>query len=223
MDKIKKTSKKPALSVPSTDLSQKDDRYTKQFIFYCIVACVVIVLAGGGLLYWLVGRYINQSNKNKAQDKTISLLQKKKTDLEALKPNYEKITASNGGQKSDADYILDAMPTDDGFKQLITIIERIGEESGAKVSSTTKDSGGAAVSSAAASNASAYKVTVSLQGDFNNILEFLRRTEKSSRVMNFVSMSLSGSTSSGDVTATITFSVYYKGPADIAPKTKELK
>lgn len=207
---------------PSTDISQKDEAYTKRFVLIMIGASVLIVIVGGILLYWLVGRYIDQSNKNKAQDMTIKLLEQKKSDLAALQPNYEKITAPGGDGKSDADRILAAMPADEGYKQLIPAIEEMGQQAGVRVSSISKSTA-AGSTPAVASTYPGYAVSVPLEGNFSNVLDFVRKTEDSSRVMNFVSMSIEGSTRSGPVLASLVFSVYYKLPASIAPTTKELK
>jgi len=216
-----KTGKKSAPK-PSTDISQKDEAYTKRFVLIMIGASALIVIVGGILLYWLVGRYIEQSNKNKAQDMTIKLLEQKKSDLAALQPNYEKITAPGVDGKSDADRILAAMPADEGYKQLLPAIEKMGQESGVAVDSVSKSTA-AGSTTAVPSVFPSYNVAVPLQGNFSNVLDFLRKTEQSSRVMNFVSMSIEGSTRSGPVSASLIFSVYYKLPASIAPTTKELK
>lgn len=207
---------------PNTEISKKDENYTKRFVLIMIGITALIVIVGGAFLYWLVGRYVDQSNKNKAQDMTIKLLEQKKADLAALQPNYEKIIAPGADGKSQADLIIDAMPADEGYKQLIPAIEKMGQEAGVKVSSISK-AAGANSKTAAASVYPGYSVSVPLDGNFSNILDFVRKTEDSSRVMNFVSMSIDGSSRSGPVSASLVFSVYYKLPANIAPTTKELK
>lgn len=217
-DKAQK-SKKKVLAIPTTEASQHSEKSTRQFILWVTVIIVVVVLCGGAILYWLIGTFVNQSNKNKSQDITIGLLREKKTHVDALKPNYEKITAKGPSGRSDADLILSALPTDQGYSPLIAMIEKMGAESGVKVTTISKSSdGGKTVSAGPLS----YQVTVVMDGEFSAILEFLRKTEKSARVLDFTSMSIAGSTKSGKVSSTLTFKAYYQAPVDISPTTKEL-
>lgn len=222
--KVEKASKKSAIT-PSTDVSKLESMGTQRFVFLMIGISVLAIVVGGALLYWLVGRYVDQSNKNKAQDETIKLLEQKKVDLAALQPNYDKITSPGQNGKSDGDLILDAMPVDDGFKQLISTIEVMASESGVELSNVTKSAAAAqtTTTSPVPAGTNSYEVSVAVRGSFNNILDFLRKTEQSSRVMNFVSMSIDGSTSAPSIESSIIFTVYYKGPASIAPTQKELK
>ena len=90
---------KKQLKVPKTDMSLYDDKSTRRYVFYMIVAMVLIVIGGGIAIYQLGKAYLYQSNKNKAQAKTISLLEEKKQNLQELKPNYEAITAKGAGGK----------------------------------------------------------------------------------------------------------------------------
>lgn len=213
---------KKADVVPKTEVSQGEDKATRRFVAIMITIIVVTVLAGGGVLYWLIGKFVYQSNKNKAQDETIYLLEQKKINIDKLRPNYEKITAKGANGKSDADFILNAMPVDEGFRELIAQLERMGQESGIKVTSITKATA-ASGTTAQSSITSSYDVSVSLQGQSSKILEFLRKTEKSSRVLDFVSMDTSSAQGNEEPTATATFRAYYQGPANIKPTEKELK
>lgn len=213
-----KNKKKP--SVPKTDVSLHDDKSTRRFVFWMVALMVVIVLAGGAVLYWLIGEYVHQSNKNKSQDITIGLLEKKKKDLELLKPNYAKVIAGSGEGRSEADLILSAMPNDLGYSELIAMLENMGAESGIKISTISK-SGEAKV--AEAPSPSSYETTVNMEGEFSKILDFIRKTENSARVLDFVSMDLAGSTKSGSVTSSSTFRAYYQTPANISPTEEDLK
>lgn len=220
-EEVKKPTKKADV-VPKTELSSSEDKATRRFIGIMISVIVITVLVGGSGLYWLVNRYIYQTNKNKAQDQTIVLLQQKKVNLEQLRPNYEKITTKGSSGKSDADLILNAMPVDEGFRELIAMLERMGQESGVRLISIDKaasSSGSAAISSGAKS----YDVTVNMEGPFSKILDFLRKTEKSSRVLDFVSMNTSSSPTGAGANATATFRAYYQAPADIKPTERELQ
>lgn len=211
-----KTLEKKPLVVPKTDVSQDDDKSTRRFVFYMVALIILIIIIGGGVLYWLVGDYIKQTNKNKAQDKTIELLEQKKKDLVQLKPNYDKIIVPGADGRSQADLILNAVPDTEGYKEIIAMVERMGRESGVLIPSVTKSAtptpGGTTTQ---ASTTSSYQIAVNIGGTFTQLLDFITKTEKSSRVMNFVTLSISGSTKSGVIASSATFMVYYQLPANI--------
>lgn len=213
--------------VPKTDTSKQEDKSTRRFVFWMVFVTVVIILVGGVSLYWLVNKYIEQSNKNKSQDITIGLLEQKKKDLEALKPNYEKINAPGEKGKSDAELILDAVPESQAYDALIAMIERMAGESGGKVvtiSSESSESGSGEESGGGSdSSTTPYNVSVEYEGSYEQTMDFLKKSEKSARVMDFVSMSLGGSIGGSKISPSITFKVYYKPPANIEPTTEQLK
>lgn len=216
------SAKNKAIQSPNTYLSQNDDKATKRYVFYMIVAMVLIAIIGGFAIYQLAGAYVSQTNKNKAQDLTIRLLEQKKDNLEKLRPNYEAIKAKGLSGKSDADLILNAMPADEGFKQLIAMIERMGQESGLQIPSVTKSSA-VTIPTTSVNGALPYQVSVTMSGTFAQVLEFIKKTEDSSRVMDFVSLNVNGSTKSGPIQATATFTVFWQKTADINPTQKELE
>lgn len=76
-DKPQQPSAKKPLVIPKTDVSQDNDKSTRRFVYYMIALIALIVIAGGVLVYWLAGNFVTQTNKNKAQDKTIALLEQK--------------------------------------------------------------------------------------------------------------------------------------------------
>jgi Tfp pilus assembly protein PilO len=217
-DKNTTNKSKKALKVPKTDISQNDDKSTRRFVFYMIVLIVLLVGAGGYLIYWLGKAYVLQSNKNKAQDKTIGLLEQKNQDLIELEPNYEKITAKGANGKSDADLINIAMPEDEGYKQLIAMIERMGQEAGVVIPGVNKSS-----ATAAGVGPVPYSISISMTGTFAQVMDFIKKTENSSRVMDFTTLTFSGSSKGGPVSASASFTVYWQGPASIAPTEKELE
>lgn len=225
-DKLKKD---PAKTAPKTDRSEDDDRSTKKFVMGMIALIILSVLGGGAVLLWLTGQFIEQSNKNKSQDITIGLLEKKKQALESLKPNYEKINAKDANNKSDASLILNAMPDNQAYDQLIAMIERMGGESGGRVTAIASEVGKSSGTSAGtgagigAGGADSYNITVSYDGSYEQTLEFLRKTEKSARVMDFVSMSLGGGIGEAKISPSIILKVYYQGPASIAPTQEPLQ
>lgn len=219
-DKNTSNKTKKAMKVPKTDISQNDDKSTRRFVFYMIAVIVLLVIAGGYLIYWLGKAYVLQSNKNKAQDKTIGLLEQKKQDLIELKPNYDKIIAKGANGKSDADLIYIAMPEDEGYKQLIAMIERMGQEAGVVIPGVNKSSGAASAGSA---GPVPYNISISMTGTFAQVMDFIKKTENSSRVMDFTTLTFSGSSKGGPVSASASFTVYWQGPASIAPTEKELE
>lgn len=199
------------IAVPATDTSMEENASTNRFVLAMIGVIALAVIVGGIALYYLVGQYIKQSNKNKAQDITIGLMEQKQTNIEALKPNYATITAPGANGKSDADLILIAMPIDEAYDSLIAMLENMAQQSSVKLLTIAK------TSEAAEANNS-YSFSVSLSGDFNQILEFLKKTENSARVFDFVSMNIGGATKSGsNVTVSATFKTYYNPAANIAP------
>jgi len=216
---------KKSAPVPQTDASLGDDKATRNFVFAMIAATIVIVIAGGIVLYWLIGNYIKQSNKNKAQDQTITLLEKKKQDIAALKPNYDAIKAPGANGKSQADSILNAMPIDEGFRQFVGMIENMSQKANVKVASLSKPSapaaGTATTGTALASGVQSSQVSIPVEGSYDNVIAFLKETENSSRVMDFVSMSISNI--KGNVSVSPTFKIYWQAAANIEPTTEDLK
>ena len=223
-DKPKPTSPKKALVVPKTDVSQDDDKSTRRFVYYMIALIVLIIIAGGALIYWLAGNFVTQTNKNKAQDKTIGLLEQKKRDLAELQPNYDKITAPGPNGKSQSASILSAQPENEAYKDLIAMVERMGQDSGVKIPSISKSSAAATTTTTDPTSAVIpYQISVSISGTFAQVEDFIKKTENSARVMDFVTLNIGGSTKSGPVTASATFTVYYQLPADISSTQKELE
>lgn len=230
-DDIKKTPQpnKKSEVVPQTDVSLGDDKATRNFVYLMITATIAMAIVGGAALYWLIGNYVKQSNKNKAQDKTIALLEKKKQDIAALKPNYDAIKAPGANGKSQADLILNAMPTDEGFRQFVGMIENMAQKANVKVSSLSKPGAAAGGTATAAptsgtvlpSGVQSSQVSIPIDGNYDNVIAFLKETENSSRVMDFVSMNISSTT--GTISVSPTFKIYWQGPANIEPTTKELQ
>lgn len=221
----KGTQPKKNIEVPTTDASQTEDKSTKRFIFWMIAVTVLVVLVGGGIIYWQIGLYVNQSNKNKAQDMEISDLNTKIKNLELLKPNYEKIIANNGSGSSDADLILRALPVGKGYDELVAMLEKMAQGSGVKVTSVTQTEAteGQGGSGETSTTPIPYTFTVTLEGSNSSILEFLKKTENSARVMNFSAMNITGSPSGGTNQASITMQTFHQPQANINPKTEELK
>jgi len=223
-DKTQQPLAKKPLVVPNTDVSEDNDKSTRRFVYYMIALIALIVIAGGVLVYWLAGNFVTQTNKNKAQDKTIGLLEQKKLDLSKLQPNYEAIIAPVNNGRSQKDVILSAQPDNDGYKELIAMIEKMGQQSGVLIPSVSRSVAASPTASAGQTTAATpYQVSVSIDGTFAQVQDFIKKTENSARVMDFVTLSISGSTKSGPVTASATFTVYYQLPANINPTEKGLE
>ncbi|MEI6581781.1 MAG: hypothetical protein WCN86_02815 [bacterium] len=223
-DKTQQPLAKKPLVVPNTDISEDNDKSTRRFVYYMIALIALIVIAGGVLVYWLAGNFVTQTNKNKAQDKTIGLLEQKKLDLSKLQPNYEAIIAPVNNGRSQKDVILSAQPDNDGYKELIAMIEKMGQQSGVLIPSVSRSVAASPTASAGQTTAATpYQVSVSIDGTFAQVQDFIKKTENSARVMDFVTLSISGSTKSGPVTASATFTVYYQLPANINPTEKGLE
>jgi hypothetical protein len=218
---------KKSPAVPQTDTSLGDDKSTRNFVYAMIAVTVLMLIVGGAALYWLIGRYVYQTNQNKAQDETIRLLEQKKQDIASLKPNYDAIKAPGANGKSEADLILNAMPTDEGFRQFVGMIENMAQKANVRVSNLSKP--GAAAGATAGLNAAiplpagvqSSQVSVPIEGSYNNVIAFLKETENSSRVMDFVSMNIGDI--SGNISVSPTFRIYWQSPANINPTQKELQ
>lgn len=226
MPEPKPTGPKKDIEVPKTDTSQTEDKSTRRFVFWMIAVSVLVVLVGGAIIYWQIGLYVNQSNKNKAQDMEITDLNTKLKNLELLKPNYEKIIAKNGSGSSDADLILHALPVGKGYDELVAMLEKMAQGSGVKVTSVTQTEASDGQSTGGGDNSTTpipYSFTVTLEGGYSSILDFLKKTENSARVINFSSMNVTGNSTNGTNQASITMQTYYQPQANINPKMEPLQ
>lgn len=221
----KKPTKK--IAVPKTDISQAQDTSARNYLIIMGLIIAVIVVVGGYLIYRLTTQYIYQSNVNKAQDQLITSLQTKQKNLQALKPNFDAINTAGANGVSDAQLILRAVPTTQDYENLIAILEKMGTDSGVKVTDVSQDgaSGSSGTASASvtsvSSSATGFVFTVNVTGSYNQILDFLKKTENSARVINFNSMSLNGST--GDITVNLTMTTFFKPDANINSTMVPLK
>ncbi|MFO0862935.1 MAG: hypothetical protein U0516_04430 [Candidatus Saccharibacteria bacterium] len=232
-NQVEKPSKK--VEVPKTEISEAQDKSARNYIIIMFVVIGLIVVVGGYIIYRLAAEFAYQSNVNRAQDMLLTSLNTKQKNLEQLKPNYEAITAKGTGGISDADRILSAMPITEAYDQLISSLEAMGQQSGVTVTSVTAGSssgtGGSSASSANSSQSSSQKsngsgipftFTVNVKGSYAAILTFLKKTEQSARVINFNSMTVSG-TNGSDLTANITMTTYYQPEANIESTYETLK
>jgi len=217
-----KNKSKNKVEVPKTEVSKATDVATRNYLIISGVVVLLIALLGIFSIYWLGGKYVYQSNLNKAQDQLISSLVKKQKDLQALKPNFDAINAKGANGISDAELILRAVPTTQDYESLIAILEQMGKESGVKVTNITQQatsqasqaqSNTQANSAVQTAGATSFVFTTNVEGSYNSILDFLKKTENSARVINFNSMDINGNT--GNITANLTMTTYFKPDANI--------
>lgn len=223
------TKPKKAIEVPKTQVSKASDMAIRNYLIISGVVVLLIVLIGGLSIYWLGGKFIQQSNQNKAQDKLIGDLEEKQKALQELKPNYEAINTKGANGVSDAELILRAVPSTQDYESLIAVLEKMGQESGVKVTNITQQTSTGSTTQTAppastsvqSAGATPYVFTVNVEGTYAAIIEFLKKTENSARVINFNSMNINGST--GTVTANLTMTTYFRPDANIESTYVELK
>ncbi len=225
-----KASVKMKPTAPNTEISQAEAHKNRQYITIMYVVTGAVVIIGGFIVYRLFTTYIRKTNEVKAQDKYISALQQKKLDLVQLDSNYKQITLKQGNGLSIADLTYRALPTTPDYKSLIGMIENIAQASGVKASVSPPVAANTGTTNTAPASDSTvttgntpqpFTISVSMNGPYEQLLQFLHNSEVSLRPLNFKSMTISGT--SGVVEATVTFETYYQGLADISNKQEPLK
>jgi len=215
--------------VPNTEVSLAQSTSTRKYLTIVGAICAVVIIAGGYTGYRLASSYAKQSNQNKAQDQLVASLETKQKNLKELKPNYDAITNAPAGGRADSILILNALPITQDYENLIAVLEKIGKDSGVKLS-TVSQSGAVAATAPVAAEPGAVEVatgpspfgfTVNIEGTYNAVLDFLKKTENSSRVINFNSMTLGGT--SPAITASLTMTTYFQTSANISSTEVPLK
>lgn len=221
--------------VPQTDISSAETKQNRQFMMIMISVMIAIVLIGVYVSTKLVQSYVHKTDQIKAEDKYITSLEQKQKDLVALQQSYTEITRKQSNNLSTADMIYHALPLNAEFKSLIGLMENIGNESGVKPSITSSSGASTTTAASTASSGSPstsgstssgstpqnFGFTVSMTSSYDQLINFLKGTERSLRPLNFLSMDLSGSIDK--VQSTILFNTYYQGEADISNKQEPLK
>lgn len=235
---MKKEEPKATIQLPQTEVSQQQSASTRKYIFIMVGVMTAVILVGGFVNYRLFKNYVRKSNEIKAQDSLIRKLKDKQQALVLLQPNYDKIIGPGPNGISDKTLVLRALPVDAEFKTLITIIEKIGQESGVKFGTITNTSSGATPisttaaaptttttsggsTSATSATKQLFGFSVNIEAPYDRIIQFLKLTESSTRVINFKSISLSGS--AVDTQAIIELETFYQAEANLAPKQEPLK
>lgn len=232
MDDIRKTTPtsaapKKTVEVPKTEISQAQDKSARNYIILMFVIIGVIVVVGGYIIYRLATQFTYISNLNRAQDMLISALNTKQQNLTSLEPNYAAITAKDANGISTASRILSAMPITQAYDNLIATMEAIGQQSGVKVTSVSLDDKSATANTGSNSSNNTqsgipFTFTVNVEGSYSSIITFLQKTQQSARVINFNSMTVTGS-NGGDLTASITMTTFYQPEANIESTFENLK
>lgn len=228
--------KKPRLSIPNTQISLEDSQTTTNYIVITSIIIGAIVLVGGYFIYNLTNNFLDSSNRLKALDKQKGLLETKKNNLETLNNGaFKVIQDKRDGKTSDADLIMRALPYTEDQKNLYAMLEAMTKEAHislleiSQTAQSTSSSSSSATPPAPTPNSDGVikqqpkpvYFTVTIQGPYVALLDFLANTEKSSRVINFRKMKLDGS--STDVKAQIDFVSYYQDKADISDHQEDLK
>lgn len=223
----KTSSAKKPLMVPNTPKSQAASASTRRYMQIAGAIIAVTVIVGGYAVYFLANKYTYMSNVNKAQDKLLTALQANQKSLKELKPNYDAITTKGENNVSDAELILRAVPTTQNYESLLATLEKMGIESGVKVSSISQTGDTTAAATTGSGNSSStttatpFSFSVNVEGSYAAIIEFLKKTENSARVINFNSMSLNGKT--GNISANLTMTTFYKPDANIESTQEPLR
>lgn len=230
------TVKKPRLSIPNTPISLEDSQTTTNYIVITSIIIGAIVLIGGYFIYNLTNSFLDSSNRLKALDRQKGLLDTKKNALETLSNGaFKVIQDKRDGKTSDADLIMRALPYTEDQKNLYAMLEAMTKEAHVSLVEISQTAQSSSTSSASAQPAppapdsngivkqqpKPVYFTVTIQGPYVALLDFLANTEKSSRVINFRKMKLEGS--SAMVKAQIDFASYYQGKADISDHQEDLK
>jgi Tfp pilus assembly protein PilO len=103
------------------------------------------------------------------------------------------------------------------------MLEKMGQQSGVKITSATQQTSQSGQGNTGAVGAAqTVGFTVAVEGSYQGLIDFLKKTEQSSRVINFVSMALTGG-SGQPIQANLTMNSYWQPPADIKPTTRPLQ
>lgn len=222
-DKKKKITK-PKLEVPETEISKVEAKKTRNYLIIMVVIAILVVIIGGYFIYQMVQTNIKLGREIKSQDITIGKYNQVLDNLKELKPNYEKIKQTSTGGISDADRILRALPITSDVKNLLGMMQNIGKQSGVEVLSITPQESSSIPSEAPAGKQAEPQqliYTTTITGSYPQIIQFLKNTEKSARVMNVRSMDISGDNEK--LRVQLTMITYYQAQANINSTKEPLK
>lgn len=187
-----------------------------------LYALVAILIAG------LVGYFLIMPQLNSAQDTAddiqmveaeIDELQKLIQDTQQLRENYEDI-------EQDRDQILSLLPRDNEEEYLLTLTSQTASRNGAVMTNFRPEVGFGSQSAGEASGIyRTYQAKATIAGKHQQIMNFLRDLESSSRFVHITEMVTSSSSNVGldnpDISATLTIQAYYQSTHDISRNNDE--
>lgn len=136
-------------------------------------------------------------------------LEKNLASIPDLKRNY-------AAMETKSDQVLRSLPIKTDFTGLASSLETIAGTSGVVLNSVNLGSVGQVAEDAPIP----FGFTVSVNGNYANLLQFLQNIELSARPMKVESVNFSGSTN--DVAATVVMSSYFQAAADLNLKTETI-
>lgn len=188
---------------------------TNNYILLAILITIVVVLVSA-----LIGaKLVDQAKLN---SKVIS---KKSQANKQLKENLDilgnlKQQYDNLGSKKQL--ISAAMPSMPDFPAIVSAMEVVAGTSGVKLKSVTPSIDKTDLASTPAGNGpQEFLYSVTIEGNYDNVLKFLGNVELTARPSKVISMTQSGSGNLQMVE--INLVTYYQAPADLTPKTEEVK
>ena len=186
-----------------------------------LLMLVALILVGRGLFKQITHNTRVISKQQAAETQ----LKNNLSALPALAAAYQNLGNS-------VPLISDALPTTADFPALVAMMESVGGTSGVSITgvspadatASTPTSGtsvSAAVGSSASPTPSSFSFSVTANGKYSSILQFLTNLQKSARPITVTGLQLSGT--SDALTATISATTYYFNPPALIDKTETVK
>lgn len=186
---------------------------------YALVAILVAGLVG----YFLVMPQLNSAQETGDEiqlvEAEIDELQKLIQDTQRLRENYEDI-------ERDRDQILSLLPRDNEEEYLLTLTSQTASRNGAVLTNFRPEIGfGSQSGGEAAAAYRTYQTKATIAGQHQQIMNFLRDLESSSRFVHITEMVASSegnvSLDNPDISATLTIQAYYQTSNDASQNNNE--
>lgn len=175
-----------------------------------LIAAAILVGVLSVVLAVIVGRMLLGTMMLNAR-----VIGKKNTANKQVSTNYDNLKSLQtdyNGLGATRETVASALPTRPSLPQLWAMMENIGNTSGvstSSVSSTTTSDAEAPAGGAVQQ----LPITVSVQGSYTAIQDYLKNLELSSRPLRVTNVTLSGTNNT--VQANLTIVTYYQGAADL--------
>lgn len=197
----------------------KKELSANNFAALVAVGVAVIIVIAGLALNFLIREIILNSKVALAKQAAVHDLDEKIANAPKLIEAYNQL----GSRK---DLIAHGLPNTADFPETVSIIESIAGASGVKTRSvsprTTAVSSASAASAAATSgSAKPTQFTLTVDGPYAKIMDFIKNLEKSARPMRVTSIDFKGSGAS--VSADLEMTTYYQDAVDVNDKTEVIK